>query len=254
MNTLQITKKEGYTIVQIQRGKANAINQLMVSEMRDVFAKLGKDNSVYGVILTGIPSFFSAGLDVIELYGYDQKQMKTFFTDFSLLHEELARFAKPLICAITGYCPAGGTVLAVAADYRVMADNPKYSIGLNEMSVNIQITQNLIEAYAYWLGRSLANRFVLAGKLLNPQEALEHHLVDVICPESEVLVLAEKQMNRYLKADKDIFINTKAKLRKNWLNKLDQQADELDKALDIWWKPEIRLKIKQLIDSFSNKK
>ena len=255
MNTINITKKDGYSIVQIARGKANAVNQEMVTELRATFAEMEKDNTVQGVILTGTTNFFSAGLDLIELYGYDEQQMRDFFISFGLMHVELARFTKPFICAITGYCPAGGTVIAITADYRVMADNPKFSIGLNEMAVNVQISQNLIEGYSYWLGSSLANEKVLDGHLFSPEEALEANLVNQVCGADEVLPAAEKQMKKYLYADPDIFKNTKAKLRKNWLGKLnDDSTDELDEALGIWWKPEVRTKMKALIESFSNKK
>ncbi len=54
---------------------------------------------------------------------------------FGSMYNELAKFPKILICAITGHSPAGGTVLAIQADYRIMADGPKYTIGLNEVAV-----------------------------------------------------------------------------------------------------------------------
>lgn len=255
METLNLTQKEGYVIVHINRGKANAINHELVNELRHTIRDLEADDSVRGVILTGIPRFFSAGLDLIELYGYDHNQMSNFFRDFGMMHVELARFGKPLVCAVTGHSPAGGTVIAITTDYRVMADDPKYAIGLNEVAVNVQISQNLVEAYAFWLGTSLANRYILAGKLLSPQEALNDHLVDEICHESEVLDRAEKKMRSFLKADPEIFKNSKAKLRKNWLSNISKKSEEeLQEALDIWWKPEVRTKIKMLIESFTKKK
>lgn len=255
METLQIFPKKGYSIVQLNRAKANAINHTMVNELRQSFVTLSQDIQTKGVVLTGIPGFFSAGLDVIELYQYDRKAMHAFFIDFSLLHVEMVQFKKPLVCAVTGHCPAGGTVLAITADYRVMADDPKFSIGLNEVAVNVQISQNLIEAYSFWLGRGLANRFVLAGKLLNPQEAADTNLVDEICPSHQVLDRAEKTMNQYLNADEDIFTNSKAKLRKTWLDNIDAKSpEELAETEAIWWKPEVRVRMKKLIESFSNKK
>ncbi|NNJ88979.1 MAG: enoyl-CoA hydratase/isomerase family protein, partial [Eudoraea sp.] len=71
MNTLQLINKEGYTIVQMNRGKVNAINFEMVQELRQVFGDIEKDDKVKGVILTGQPHYFSAGLDLIELVQYN---------------------------------------------------------------------------------------------------------------------------------------------------------------------------------------
>ncbi len=255
MNTLKINKKGNYVVVELARGKVNAINAEMVAEIRTLFKDLDQNDTVGGVVLTGSPKIFSAGLDLIELMGYNEEQIESFLRDFGLMHVELSRFSKPFVCALTGFSPAGGTVIAITADYRVMADDPKFSLGLNEMQVNVQITRNLTEAYSFWLGRSLANQFILDGKLLNPQEAHEFHLVEEICPQSEVLVQAEAKMQQYLKADPDIFQYTKKALRQPWFDAQNLEGEEdLRQALKIWWKPEVRQRITALIESFSSKK
>ena len=155
METLKITRKENYALVQLSRGKANPVNHQMVKDLSATFKSLQEEAEMKGVILTGTPNFFSAGLDVVELYDCDEDQMRSFMTDFGAMHVQLSHFPKPMICAIPGYCPAGGTVIAITADYRIMNEDPKFSIGLNEMKVNVQITTNLIEAYTYWLGTCL---------------------------------------------------------------------------------------------------
>ena len=43
MQNVILTQKEGYTVVQMNRGKVNAINRDMVHELRQVFASLEKD-------------------------------------------------------------------------------------------------------------------------------------------------------------------------------------------------------------------
>lgn len=255
MNTLTIIKKEGYSIIQMNRGKVNAINYDMVQELRQVFRDIENDNAVKGAILTGQPHYFSAGLDLIELFQYDKKEIQDFFHVFGALFIELMRITKPVISAITGHSPAGGCVLAVATDNRIMADGEQYIIGLNEVAVNIQISQNLIETYAYWIGYGLASRYVMEGKLLNGKEALSAGLVDELVPLEHVLPKAEAKMQHYLQADQEILVNTKSKLRKNLLSKLDLNAkNSLKEAANLWWKPEIRAKMEAYVKSFSNKK
>jgi len=254
LKTIQRTKKDNYTIVQLNRGKVNAINQQMVSELRETFNDLVKDESVKGVILTGIPNFFSAGLDVIELYGYNEQQIQSFFTDFGSLHVQLVTFPKPLVCAITGYAPAGGCVLAIAADYRLMAEGEKYTIGLNEVMVNIQISNNLINAYAYWIGSGLAHEYILDGKLLNVNEALACGLVNEITSPANILSQAEEKIKQFLRADENIFKNTKKKLRKNWLDNLETDSSkDLKEAIELWWDPGIRAKMKAFVASLQKK-
>jgi len=254
MEYLQIEKKKEYVIVQMNRPKVNAINEQMVAELRQTFQALEHDDDVKGVILTGLPNYFSAGLDVVELFDYDEARMRDFFIAFGSMHVEMVRFTKPFICAITGHSPAGGCVIAIAADYRIMAnDNPKFSIGLNEIAVNIQISRNLIEAYAYWLGRSKANEFVLDGKLLTAQEAFDNELVNQICPIDEILNRAEKKMQQYLLADSTIFKNTKKKLRQDWLSNLVMDEDELQEAINIWWNPEVRMRMSAFVHYLKNR-
>ena len=255
MNTLNISYKESYAIVQMNRGKVNAINFEMVEELRSVFKDLENNAEVKGVILTGQAHFFSAGLDLIELITYDKERMHDFFVSFGALYLELVQFKKPFISAITGHSPAGGCVLAVASDNRYMADGDKYVIGLNEVAVNIQISQNLTEIYAFWMGDGLASRYILEGKLLSGKEALTAGLVDELLPLADVLARAENQMRHYLKADQEIFINTKAKIRKHLLDKLDLNAENaLKEANDLWWQPRIRAKMEAYVESFSSKK
>ena len=145
--------------------------------------------------------------------------------------------------------------MAMTADYRIMAAGEKYSIGLNEVAVNIQISQNLIEAYSFWLGKGKASEYILEGKLLNVEEALAAGLVNEIAPMEEVLERAEKKMKHYLRANQTIFENTKAKLRKSWLDNLEGDAKaDLQEAMTLWWKPEIRMMMKLFVDSLSKKK
>ncbi len=255
MNTLQLIQKSDYTIVQMNRGKVNAINYEMVQELRQVFRDIKNDQNVKGVILTGQPHYFSAGLDLIELITYNKAQVNDFFGAFGTLYLEMVQFPKPFISAISGHAPAGGCVLAVTSDNRFMADGDQYSIGLNEVAVNIQISQNLTEAYAFWMGEGLANRYILEGKLLTAREAVSAGLVDALAPLDQVLKQAEEKMEHYMKADQEIWHNTKKKLRKHWLNKLDLNAqDSFKEAVTLWWKPEIRSKMEAYVQSFSNTK
>lgn len=255
MQTIKINQKQSYTIVQLNRPKVNAINHQMVKELQQIFSDLEANESVNGVILTGTPHFFSAGLDVIELFGYNEEKMRAFMIDFGALHVQMARFPKPLICAINGHSPAGGTVLAITADHRIMVNGEKFSIGLNEVSVSVQISHNLAFGYAFWLGNGNAHRFIMDGKLLSPKEALDSGLVDeLVANDEELLLKAETKMQQYLQANADILRNTKNRVRKTWWNYLEKHVEvDLEAALKVWWSDDVRQRMKALIDRISKK-
>ena len=191
---------------------------------------------------------------MIELYDYDEAAMHKFFIAFSSMHIELARFSKPLICAINGYSPAGGTVIAITADYRIMVGEDNYTIGLNEIAVNIQISQMLVNAYAFWIGNAKAHQFIMDGKLLNPSEALEVGLIDEITTAEDLLPRAEQKMQQYLLADPGIYKNTKAKLRKYWLDEIDKfAAEDLEQAMEVWFKPAVKSRMKLFVDKLAKR-
>ena len=112
METLHLTKIDGYCILKLNRGAANPINLKMMKELSDFFKSAEDDNEIGGVIITGNPGIFTAGLDVVELYGLDRDGSFYFWKSFVELATQMAGFSKPLIAAIPGHSPAGGCVFA----------------------------------------------------------------------------------------------------------------------------------------------
>ena len=99
--------------IQLDSGKSNAMHLEMVAELRQLLAQQQNDPAIEAIVLQGKEGFFSAGLDLITLFEYDESKIREFWTDFMSLIYELAAFPKPSIAAITGHSPAGGCVLAL---------------------------------------------------------------------------------------------------------------------------------------------
>ncbi|RZL43984.1 MAG: enoyl-CoA hydratase/isomerase family protein, partial [Pedobacter sp.] len=184
MNTITVTVKDRLAIITLNRGKSNSLNREMVTELKDMLHNIETDANIGGVLITGRENFFSAGLDLIELYNYNEEEAKSFWHLFLAFVAKITAFKKPLVTAINGHSPAGGCVIALAADVRVMAEG-KYIIGLNEVPVGIIIPNSIFSLYEFWLGKANATRSLLEGKLFSPEEALAIGLVDeVVKPES----------------------------------------------------------------------
>ena len=174
MKLIEVIARDGYEILQLNRGRANPINHGLVLAIREELARVREDETVRGIILTGnTPGFFSVGLDLKELYYYDEAEIVAFWGDWQKMVMELVSFPKPMIAAINGYSPAGGCVLAVTCDYRLMAANPRFTIGLNEVAVGITVPQYIFTIYAFWLGTRKAYQSLMVGRLFKVEEALE---------------------------------------------------------------------------------
>ncbi|MEM6298249.1 MAG: enoyl-CoA hydratase/isomerase family protein [Bacteroidota bacterium] len=243
---LQVHPREGgYFVIQLSRGRANPMNADLVRELRQAIGQAQANADCKGLVLAGQEGFFSVGLDVIELYGYDKATILAFWQNFLQLLEDMLAFPKPLVAAITGHSPAGGCVLAIGCDYRVMAEGDKFQIGLNEIPVGIMLPEAIFEVYRFWIGDRKAYQFLMEGKLLSPTEAHEVGLVDEVVALPDVLATAEKQVQKYLKFEANTWRKSKMNLRRDLLHRLSnsEEADreaQIQQALDHWWSPEAR--------------
>jgi len=240
MQTIALTQQENYVIAQLNRGKANPMNRQMIQELTELVHELTHNFEAKGLIITGKEHYFSAGLDLVELFQFNPQEMEDFWKDFSKMMLALASFPKPLIASITGHSPAGGCILALCADYRVMAEG-NYRIGLNEVPVGIIVPHHILALYAFWIGNKNAYQNLMEGKLLLPQEALQSELVDDVVPLEDVLTKAEAKMKHYLSFDAVTWQKTKMHLRKDLIKALDvSSTDSFKETLEHWWSPEVR--------------
>ena len=139
--TLKLIPKENYVIIELDNGKVNAINTPLLKEIILTLDILDKDDEVKGVILSGRPHAFSGGLDVVFLATLDEAGQLEFWESYMGAMQSLVSFSKPLVCALTGYAPAGATILALCTDYRVMGRGAKHVFGMHEFKLQMQIPE-----------------------------------------------------------------------------------------------------------------
>lgn len=253
MNTFQITINNRLAVIQLDRGRSNPINHEMVQELTACVQDLDKDNEIGGLILTGKDGFFSSGIDLIEAYGYDQEQIRVFWTDFMRLQTVLASFAKPLVAAISGHSPAGGCIMAICADYRIMQEG-KYIIGLNEVPVGIIVPDSVFHTYSFWLGKRLAYQYLMEGKLLNVSDALSVGLVDETASADDLMQKAEAKIRSYMNFNPVTWSQSKLNLRKELIAQLNtDQTATLDTMLKQWWAPATRKGLEMMIQQLKSK-
>ncbi len=253
MNTIKVTIKDKIAILGLDRGKSNAINAEMLAELHRMIRDIENDDNIGGVILTGKEGFFSAGLDLIELYDYDEAKIKVFWNDFLNMVTAFASFKKPMVAAISGHSPAGGCVLAICCDYRIMAEG-KFIIGLNEVPVGIIVPNSIFNLYAFWLGNAKAYQYLLEGKLLNTGEALNAGLIDEIVSPDRILSAAEQKIKKYMQLDWTTWQQSKLNMRKELLSKVSaDQSEILEIMLKQWWSPGTRSILHTIIQNLQKK-
>ena len=119
--------------LRLARPPANALNSELLAELQTQVAAAPADG-VRALVLSGSEGMFTGGLDVPRLLELDRDEMQEALVLFFSAMEALAVSEIPVAAAITGHSPAGGAVLALFCDWRVMADGP-FVIGLNEVRI-----------------------------------------------------------------------------------------------------------------------
>lgn len=253
MNTIKVTIKDHLSIITLDRGKSNALDREMITELNGILRNIASDTSIAGAIITGKEHFFSAGLDLIELYGYNEAEAASFWRLFLDFTATITAFRKPLVAAINGHSPAGGCVIALACDYRIMAEG-KYIIGLNEVPVGIIVPESIFKLYAFWIGEANAARSLLEGKLFNPDEALQIGLVDELVNPAGILTAAERKIRKYMTMERNTWEQSKLNIRKELIEATSADQSKLLKVvLEQWWSPATRSILKTIIDNLQNK-
>lgn len=174
------------SILTLSRGKANALNHALVEELCGAVEAAAADDSVRGLVLASDrPRFFSSGFDIREVFAYDRDGMAAFFGRFIDLYESLYRFPKPVVAALSGHTFAGGAILAIACDFRIMAEG-EFGFALNEINLGLALSPTIRRMLADAVGVARARDVLLFGEPLSPARALEIGLVRELAPAEQV--------------------------------------------------------------------
>jgi enoyl-CoA hydratase len=188
---MKIERHDAVALLRIETGRANAIGPAWLDGMNaQLDALAGSDAKA--LVITGYDRFFSAGLDLPSLIPLDQPAMQTFIQNFSDTMLRLFDLRLPVVAAVNGHAVAGGCVLALQADYRMMADGDG-KIGLNEVPLGIGLPAVVVETLRCQVPAASLMPIALEGRLHSPHEALELDLVhQVVAPEALLPTALEK--------------------------------------------------------------
>ncbi|MGH8127622.1 MAG: enoyl-CoA hydratase/isomerase family protein [Gammaproteobacteria bacterium] len=175
----------GVTLLTLNRPPANALSPDLLSALGTALSEAAESDT-RAVVLAGRPGLFSAGLDVPLLLTLDQPTMRAFWETFFGVLRTLALSPIPVGMAITGHCPAGGTVLSLFADFRI-ASAGDFKLGLNEVEVGLPMPPMVFSAFRRLIGPRAAEQYAVDGRLISPDEALACGLVDAVVPAEDVI-------------------------------------------------------------------
>ena len=168
----------------------NAIDQQMVRELHDVCAALEHEPRI--ALWVGEGDTFAAGADIGQLR--ERRRDDALRGINSGLFERVRRLPMPTIALLDGYALGGGAELAYACDFRI--GTPSVRIGNPETGLGILAAAGASWRLAELVGEPLAKEILLAGRILDADEARDVRLLNDIVPADELLATGHTLADR----------------------------------------------------------
>lgn len=243
---------DGIHVLRMARPPVNALDPALCRALREaVDAALAEGAA--GLVLAGGPKVFSAGLDVPYLVslGDDRAALRSAWEAFFDAARALAGSPVPVAAAIVGHAPAGGCVLALCCDHRVMARSPEpdkpFLIGLNETRVGLAIPAGIADLMRRTVGARPAERLLVAGDMLDADGALAAGLVDEVAEPDAVLPRATAWLRSLLQLPRQPMLDTRALLRADLQEAVSPRRLALETFLDQWQQPDTQAALRALV-------
>jgi enoyl-CoA hydratase/carnithine racemase len=235
-------------VIKLARPPVNALNGELV---RTLIAVVGAAKSDSAIVITGQPGIFSGGLDVPGMLMLDREAIATLFVDLWRLQRAIATSPVPVVFGLTGHCPAGGTVLAIHGDYRVMARG-EFRMGLNEVQVGLYPGGVIHGAFKRLVGGHAA-QLLTRGALIDPATALRVGLVDELCDAEQVPARALEVAREICALPREPMLRTRALVRRDLVDlfgnpghALVQEREFGAMGVEMWFVPATQERLKAL--------
>lgn len=187
------TPRPGTVVLRLDRpDRLNAINEVMVRELKEACATIGADPAVRVVVLTGTGRGFCSGIDVRDfgpsmLDATDPAIDRLRFQEMMASLPQLLRaLPQPVIAAINGPAVGGGLALCLASDVRICSASASFGnaailLGLSggEMGMSYHLPRIV--------GTSVAADWMLTGRTVSAEEADRRGLVSELVDDDGLL-------------------------------------------------------------------
>jgi enoyl-CoA hydratase/carnithine racemase len=193
---VRVEVDQSVATIRLDRPPMNAISAQIQDDLAVAAARVSADPAVRAVVLYGGPKVFAAGADVkemstlgyAEMAGTGSRRLQDTFT-------AVARIAKPVVAAVTGYALGGGLELALCADFRVLGESAK--VGQPEILLGIMPGAGGTQRLPRLIGPARAKDLIYTGRFVDAAEALAIGLADKVVEDAQVYEAALELAARF---------------------------------------------------------
>jgi enoyl-CoA hydratase/carnithine racemase len=250
--TATLAVKEGLATIRIDREHGNAVNPALVDDLMVAFQEAWSDPGVRGVMLTADGKLFCPGLDLQELAGFDRQNMARFMSDFHSCLLLMYTFSKPVVAALQGHTLAGGCVLAMTADHRILKDGAL--IGFNEVKVGVPLPYGICQILRESLPPNRLEEVAVLGINYTGDDAIRVGLAHETWEENGFEDYCRRRLEEFCERDLQAYATTKRYLRSPAVERI--RANDrlfLQEFLDCWFSDGTRARIESILEGLKKR-
>lgn len=210
--SMNYSLEDGLAEIRMDDGKVNAMSQPFFDGLNAALDQAQKDEA-RSVIITGRQGCFSAGLNLKVLPTLDQATLASTMVSFGRTMLRVYGFPIPTIAAVSGHAIAGGAMLMLACDVRLMVEGP-HRIQLNETAIGLTLPSWAIAIAERGIPPRWHNEAILHARPYTPEEALERGIIEqVVQPADRLLEAARERATVLSGLDTKAYGGSKARQR-----------------------------------------
>ena len=230
---IELEDRDAVTILRMVRGKGNALDIEFGTALADALDQLER-SAARAIVITGQGSVFGAGVDLAALLEGGPSYVRRFLPIMGRAFERLATFPKPVVAAVNGHAIAGGAIIMLACDARLLARGSA-RIGLSEIRVGVLFPAWALEIARFATPPEHFSTLICTGRSWPPEEALARGLVDELVDADTLLDRACQVAAEMGAVPTAKFTATKLAVRRPMIESALRQAALTDAAvIDDW--------------------
>jgi enoyl-CoA hydratase len=230
---IELEERGVVTLLRMARGKGNALNIEFLTALVETLDRIER-SPARAVVITGQGSVFGAGVDLSALLAGGPPYIRHFTPLMTRAFERLATFPKPIVAAVNGHAIAGGAIIMLACDARLLARSTG-RIGLSEIQVGVLFPAWALEIARFATPPEHFPTLICTGRTWMPDEALARGLVDELVDADRLLDRACACAEEMGAFPPDKFTATKLAVRRPMIESARLQAALTDESITEDW-------------------
>jgi enoyl-CoA hydratase/carnithine racemase len=226
----------------------NALNATLMNALSGALSELREGGAPPILLRSSHEILFCPGWDLKDLVGADRDVVSAALDRFNRLILDLFSYPGPTGVAIHGHAVAGGCLLALCCDLRIMATG-RPRIGLSELNLGVPVPAASLMMLRERLAANVVEELVVGGDGCSADRAKELGVVYRVADPDSVLTTTERELARLAAKPKHAFAATKRfLLGESWRRMSEPNTTDDAIFLDCWSTPETQQRIHGIVE------